>query len=114
DAKSGAVLRFRVSKDVLADGTVVISKGAAVIGEVVDESRRTALVIGRKMTYQLREVEAVDDQKLKLRANPVRGSGLSRRAVEPGSKNKPGSVASVAGTEYTAFIDGGQTVKTPF
>jgi hypothetical protein len=110
DAQPGAPIRFTVSKDFKVGGTVVIPKGATVTGEVVDASRRKALIIGVKMTYKLMQADAAGGQKLNVRATPARGTGQSRRPVDTGTAKKTKDVAASAGTEYQAYIDGDQSV----
>ncbi len=110
DAQPGAPLRFTVSKDFKIGTTVVIPKGAAVTGEVVDASRRKALIIGVKMTFRLMQADAAGGQKLNVRATAARGTGQSRRPVETGTGKKIKDVAAPAGTEYQAYIDGDQSV----
>jgi serine/threonine-protein kinase len=111
DAQPGTALHFRVAKDVMAGGMVVIPRGAAVTGEVAGANRRKALLIGVKMTFRLIQADAAGGRKLKLRATQERGDdGESRRPVDPGNKKKPKDVAAVAGTEYVAYVDGDQTV----
>jgi hypothetical protein len=108
DAPAGTPLRFRVVKDVLADGAVVIAKGATVTGQVVDESRRKALVVNVKMTYQLLKADAVDGQKLTIRTTPARGQGP--RPLEPGAKKRPKDVAVASGTQFIAYVEGAQSL----
>jgi serine/threonine-protein kinase len=111
DAPVGAPLNFKVTKDMMSGGVVVIPKGAAVTGEVVEASRKKALVMSVKMTFQLTRLEAVNGQKLNLRATPTRGTGPKALAVDSGSnKKKSKDVAATAGTEYLAYIDGDQIV----
>jgi serine/threonine-protein kinase len=108
DAKAGTPLKFQVAKDIVVDGSVVIAKGAQVKGSIAEESRKAVLTL-KKMTYEFTDVEAVNRQKLKLRATPSGAAGPSRKAIEPGKK-KVKDVASTAGTDYVAYLDGAQTV----
>jgi len=101
DAREGDPVRFRVADDVRAEFGVVIPKGAQAIGSIVDGARRKILVFGGKMTFRLQSVNAVDGQKVALRATLVRRrDGLSKRPVK----------ASSAGAEYPGYIDGANTV----
>lgn len=111
DAKAGTLLKFQVTKDVVVNGSVVIAKGAEVNGSIVEGGKKGFLG-SKKMTYELTDVEAVNRQKLKLRATPAGGGGPSRRTVEQGKK-KVKDVASAAGTDYIAYLDGAQAVTVP-
>jgi len=108
DADAGTPLQFRVTKDVIAEGSTIIRSGALVTGQVADQRRRKAFVIAVKMTYQLLKVDAVAGQKLDVRATPV--PGQPRRPLDVGTTKKPKDVAAVAGTPYVAYIDGVQKV----
>jgi serine/threonine-protein kinase len=108
DAQPGTPLKFTVAKDLTVAGTVVLPKGATVLGEVSGASRRRALLIGVKMTFRLTEAMAAGGKRLKVRATPEKGEE-SKRPVETGAK-KPKEVAATAGTEYVAYVDGDQTV----
>jgi len=107
-AKAGTPLKFQVAKDIVVDGSVVIARGAQVKGSIAEESRKAVLTL-KKMTYEFTDVETVNRQKLKLRATPSGAAGPSRKAIEPGKK-KVKDVASTAGTDYIAYLDGAQTV----
>jgi serine/threonine-protein kinase len=109
DALPGEALSFEAAEDVKVDGSVAIAKGAAATGEIFDGARRKLLVIRGKMTFQLDSVEAVDGQKVALRATPDRRDGLSKRPLDTGGK-KPKEVAVAAGAEYVGYIDGASTV----
>jgi serine/threonine-protein kinase len=109
DALPGDVLRFETADDVKIDGSIVIAKGAAATGAIVDGARRKLLVIRGRMTFQLDSVIAVDGQKVALRATPDRRDGSSKRPIDTGGR-KPKEVAAVAGTEYAGYIDGTNTV----
>jgi serine/threonine-protein kinase len=100
DAKAGDALRFRAAEDVSADGAVVVAKGAAASGVVVDAAKKRILGLGGKMTFRLESVDAVDGQKMTIRATPKPHRNGSKRAI--------GSLA--AGTEYIAYVDGPNTV----
>lgn len=110
DAPKGMPLRFTVNQAVLSGGKILIAKGAVVRGQIADENKKKLLVLGAKMTYLLSDVEAVDGQKLKVRAVPVhRSDGTDRRPVDVGRPH-PKGFAAASGTEYVAYIDGDQTV----
>ena len=116
DAPAGTVLRFRVANAVMsADSSVVIAKGATVTARIVDEyKKKTVIVGGKTMTFQLSDVEAVSGQKLKARATSS-ASGAKKAPMEggapPGGKKRAKDQAAIAGTVFTAYIDGAQTVS---
>jgi hypothetical protein len=110
DAARGDAARFQVAHDLRVDGTVVVSKGAAAIGSIVDGAKKRILGIGGKMTFRLERVDAVDGRAMNIRATPARSrDGSSKRPVNT-SGNKSKLVAAAAGAEYMGYIDGPQTV----
>jgi hypothetical protein len=112
-AHAGTPLRFTVLQDVLVGNDVVISKGAAVTGQVVGEAKKKALVLESKMTFEVQQVDAVGGQTLKVRATPAATS--SKRAVDSGTnagaKKKPKDIAAAAGTQFVVYIDGNQSIS---
>ena len=104
-------LRFTASENVRVGDSLVIAKGATVMGAIVDSGKRRILGIPvSKMTLKLTAVNAVDGSKLNLRALATRRPEGSFRDVDTG-KAKPKGVAAAAGSEYFAYIDGDQTVS---
>ncbi len=111
DAPKGLTIRFRVVEDVRVGDDVVISKGAAATGEIVDITKKKLAVIGAKMTFELEKVEAIDGRKLPIRVTLVRNrDGSSKRPVDAGDK-KSKDVAADIGTKYWGYIDGAATVS---
>jgi serine/threonine-protein kinase len=107
-AEEGSALSFKVADDVHVGVALVIRKGASASGSVVDAEKKKLLRLGGKMDFRLESVDAADGQKLSIRAmESAPKSGISKRSVE-GGKTK--DVASPAGTAYTAYIDGAQSV----
>jgi len=106
----GRALHFQATKDFRIGGTVVIAKGAAVTGEVVDPGKRNILGRGGKPVFRLIQADAADGTKLKVSAKPGRRSdGPGEHSLEPpGHKDK--ELVAPAGTEYLAYIDGDQLV----
>ena len=108
-------LSFTVADGLAVEGAVVIPKGAMVTGAVVPEAGKKVLGMGggAKSRFHLLSVEAVDGQKLRVRALPVRraADGLAARRFETlrGPKNR--EFAAENGTEYIAYIDGEQTIS---
>jgi serine/threonine protein kinase len=114
DPDPGRVLHFEVSRDFTISGTLVIAKGAAVSGEVVDAGKKGILgtgIRGGKPTFRLTQVSAADGTLLKITAKPGRHSeGKEDHAIEPpGHRRK--DVLAPAGAQYLAYIDGDQYVK---
>jgi|SRR5579871_2258884 len=111
DAQGGQQLTFRVSQDLKVNGVAVVARGALVTGAVASEAgKKRFLGMGGKMTFQLESAEAVDGQKLKIRATAGR-SGPAARPIDTGKYAKPKDAAAARGTDYTAYIDGDQTVS---
>jgi serine/threonine protein kinase len=101
DAAEGDPVRFRVARDVRVEDTVVIAKGAEAIGVIVDGARKKFLGIGGKMTFRLERVDAVNGQKVTIRATPARNhNGASKRPLKP----------ATAGAEYLGYTDGSNTI----
>ena len=114
NAPAGTPLKFTVVKDVMAGDSVVISKGALVTGQVVDEARKRLKLLETKMTFQVTQVDAVGGQKLKVRAAPSPGAASSRRTIDSGInlsvRKKTKDLAAVAGTAFILYIDGSQSI----
>ena len=109
-AKEGDPVRFRVAEALSVNNTVLIHKGAAAMGVIVDAEKRKILGLGGKMTFRLERVNAVDGQKVAIRATPSRHKdGSSKRTLDAGRKEK--GLAAPAGTEYEGYIDGEATVQ---
>jgi serine/threonine-protein kinase len=115
EAQPGDPVTFTAADNVMVDGSVVIAKGAAATGRIVDGVKRKALVMRSKMTLLLESVDAVDGQKVALRATAERRRGeLPKRPVITGADKSGGEkskeTAADAGTLYTAYIDAKSTV----
>jgi len=106
-------LRFTTGADFRASDVVVIPRGSVVTGAVVDGGgKKKFLGIGAKMTFQVTQVDAVNGQKLKLRAAPSRrADGPTVRPVDTGNQKHSKEVAAAAGTQYIAYIEGEQSVS---
>jgi hypothetical protein len=97
-ATPGYPLRFKVSQDVVVGDTVVIPAGAEATGAIVDAAKKKILGMGSKMTFRLKKVEAVDGQKVNLRATPTPDrDGSSKRPVDTGAG-------------YLGYTDGANTL----
>ena len=110
---SGHPLRFAVTSDIRARGSVVIAKGAAVTGEIMDAGKRKIPILAPKVkpTFRLVRVDAVDGTRLKIRTTPTRQpDGKIGRTLETQNRKLAKDLAAAAGAVYIAYIDGAQTV----
>jgi hypothetical protein len=82
------------------NGMVVIAKGAAVTGVLVDAAGKKAPGHSSPPTFRPLEVAAADGTKVKLRAIQERGAS---------SNDAPLAIAA-AGSQFVAYLDGDQTV----
>ena len=111
DADAGFALAFKVAEDVYAGKTVVIAKGASATGEITQAAKKKLRVMGAKMTFRLLKVEAVDGQKLAIRATSARrADGEIKRPVDFPGKKKPKDTAAAEGSELTGYIDGAYSI----
>ena len=69
DPVPGTPLHFQAAKDVRAGGSVVIAKGAAVTGEVLEPGKKNILGRGGKPAFRLTEAAAVDGTRVKVKAS---------------------------------------------
>jgi hypothetical protein len=108
-AAPGDAVRFTVTRTLRVGGTDVVLAGAPAIGSIVDSAKKRFWVLGSKMTFSLQTVDAVGGAKITLRATPGRNAdGPSKRALSGGGKRK--DIAAAAGSEFTGYVDGLQTV----
>jgi len=111
DAEEGHALHFTAIDGLKVGDAVVIAKGAAVTGSVLEAGKRKTFG-GNKMTFRLLQVEAVDGKKLSIRSEPSRGKdGPAKRPIDGGAKGKTKEIAAAAGSQYVAYIEGDQTVS---
>jgi hypothetical protein len=114
EVEEGQVIRFTASQDFKEGDTVVIAKGAAVTGAVVDVAGKKKFLGmgGSKVTFRLTQVDAVDGHKLNIRATPVKSAnGPGQRPLEPAGKKPSKDLIAAAGTDYIGYIDGEQTAS---
>jgi serine/threonine-protein kinase len=110
----GQLLRFVATQDFRAGDMVVVAKGAAVTGAVVEVGGKKKFLGmgGGKATFRLIQADAVDGRKLNIRSTPARGQGgQAQRPLEPPGKKPPKDLVAAAGAEYIGYIDGEQTVS---
>jgi hypothetical protein len=112
DAGKDDPVKLTVANDVMVDSRVVIQKGAAVTGAIVDGAKRKTFVgIGGKLTFRLQTVAAVDGQSVAIRATPgARREGVSKRPVVQAGARGSKSAAAPAGSEYIGYVDGASTI----
>jgi len=114
DAEEGLPLRFTTATDFRASDVVVIPRGSVVTGAIVESAGKKKFlgIGGAKMTFQVTQVDAVNGQKLKLRAAPVRrADGPTVRPVDTGNQKHSKEVAAAAGTQYIAYSEGEQNIS---
>ncbi len=114
DAPQGAPLRFTVTDGMKVGDALVIAKGAAVTGAIASEpGKKKFLGMGGKATFRLEKVDAVDGQKISIRATAAkrRGDGPATRPLDSGKGPKSKELAAAKGTQYVGYIDGQQTVS---
>lgn len=113
DAPEGRILHFTVVDGLKVGDSVVVAKGAAVTGSVLEAAgKKKVFGIGGKMQFRLLQVDAVDGKKLNVRAEPSRGKeGPAKRPIDSGAKGKTKEIAAAVGSQYVAYIEGNQTVS---
>jgi class 3 adenylate cyclase len=110
DAAAGQPLNFAVVDDFKAGDNVVIAKGAKVVGSVI-RAKKMLGIRGKKLSFRLTEADALDGQKLSVRATASRASkGPDSRSFDTANGPKSKNVAADKGSEYTGYIDGTQMV----
>jgi serine/threonine-protein kinase len=111
-AAEGQALSFVTMDDLKVGDIVVIARGAAVTGSIVSESgKKKFLGMGGRMTFQLTSAVAPDGQKLNVRAAPARkADGATAGRLDTGKYAKAKDLAAARGTDYTAYVDGAQTI----
>ena len=112
DASLGLPLRFTVFEDLRIDGTVLISKGAVVYGEITETPKKKKFFgIGNgKLSFSLAKAQAASGTWLNIRAlASPRNDGVSQRPVEPSGKKESKTIAAPQGTIYIAYVDGSQS-----
>ena len=105
-------LHFQASKDVLAGGAVVIAKGAAVTGEVLEPGKKN-LILGsatESLPSRSTEVTAVDGSKLKVKASPGRSRREERAKHRASRTSRQGFAGARRQLPTWRIFDGDQTV----
>jgi serine/threonine-protein kinase len=110
DAEPGAIMHFTTIHDLKIGDNVVIPAGAHVVGEVVDGAKKKFLVVATKITFRLKNVEVPGGGRITLRVTPKDSGDFKRSIAAPSMPKHAKEVAAPAGTEYTAYTEGGQSV----
>jgi hypothetical protein len=112
DISEGQVIHFTVTVPVQGSGgAVVIVKGAAATGEIVEAAKKKFLGTS-KAQYRMVQVIAVDGHNLNLRATPTASpEGPPRRPVENAGQRHTKDTTAFAGSAYIGYVDGDQTVS---
>ncbi len=111
DAPDGLTIQFVVADSVRVDNTTIIAKGAAVTASVAGHKKKILGIGSAKVTYQLRTVQTVGGQQLRVRATSGHNSdGTSAYQFEPPKGPPKKQFAALQGTEYIGYIDTDQTV----
>ena len=113
DAAGGQTVSFTVRDGLKSGDTVVVAKGARVSGSIVGEVGKKILGMGsKKMNFRLMQADAVDGQKLNVRATAGHaGKGPASRPFDTGKGSKSKELAAAKGAEYIGYTDGEQTVS---
>jgi hypothetical protein len=111
DAPDGLTIQFVVADSVRVDNTTIIAKGAAVTASVAGHKKKILGIGSTKVTYQLRTVQTVGGQQLRVRATSGHNDdGTSTYQFEPPKGPPKKQFAALQGTEYIGYIDTDQTV----
>ncbi len=111
------VILFEVSSDVVVNGRVVIAKGAAARGKIVEvKGAYKPRDVNAEVVFQFLSVRAADQQDLPLRK--TRQKGAKGKDAEVHEKAAiPGQIMRVVGAdkgkEYEAYINGSFTINSP-
>ena len=102
DAEAGQTIKFTAPDGFVVGATTVLPKNAAIQGEIVEG--------GKKKTFRLKKVTAAEGSKLTLRIGG--GNRDDVRPLElPKMPRHAKEIAAPAGTEYTAYTKGQQTIS---
>ena len=116
DAKDGDPVRFTALEDLQVDGKTVVAKGATLDGTVTrDTGKRKFLFMGgSKIGFELLRASTVEERKMSVRSTAARNkAGTSVLPFDSGKGPKNKALAGAAGAEFTAYVDGDQTVSVP-
>jgi hypothetical protein len=117
NVRKGDVIEFEVSEDVLINGHVVIAKGAAARGKVVEvKGAFKPRDKDAEVVFQFLTVRAADKQDLPLRLRPEKSRKGNDKDNEIHERSPiPGQITRVVGAdkgkEYQAYVDGSFTIN---
>lgn len=119
DVKAEDRIDFEAAEDVIVKGKVVIKKGSAGRGTVVEARKKRSFGRSGKLTFTIDYVKSVDDQNIRLRASrEAKGDDKYGKAAVVtllfgpfGYFVKGKNVELQAGKEFTVYIDGDRTIK---
>jgi hypothetical protein len=111
EAKPNDPVNFTVSEDLVLNGRVIVSKGTAAIGSVINAEKGGYLGKSGKLGIQVESTQTVDGQPLKLRAakgkegNDKTNSTAALSMIVPFFLFKKGGDAKItAGTAVTVYV----------
>lgn len=112
-ANLGDRITFEVAEDLKVGGILVIAKGASGAGTITEAKKKGMLGRGGRLTMSIDQVEAVDGQKVRVRATSGReGDDKTGKTVAIAVLAGPFAllvkgkdIAVAKGTEYAAYID---------
>jgi class 3 adenylate cyclase len=111
DGSAGQSLSFTVRDGLETGGAAVIARGAKVSGSIV-VGKKILGIWSRKMNFRLMQADAVDGQKLNVRATAGHADkGPASRPFDTGKGYRSKELAAAKGAEYIAYTDGEQTVS---
>jgi hypothetical protein len=112
NAKPNDPVSFSVSQDVVVDGNVIVRKGTAAVGSVVNAEKRGYLGKSGKLAIQVESTQTVDGKTLKLRAakgregdDKTNSTAALSMLISPLFLFKKGGDANIAaGTPVTVYV----------
>ena len=112
DAKPNDPVKFSVNQDVAVDGNVIVRKGTAAVGSVVNAEKRGYLGKSGKLAIQVESTQTVDSKPLKLRAakgregdDKTNSTAALSMLISPLFLFKKGGEATIAaGTTVTVYV----------
>ena len=111
NGSEGQTLSFTLRDDLKVGDTVVMAQGAKVSGSIIG-GKKILGIWNRKMNFRLIQADAVDGQKLNVRATSRHAAtGPASRPFDTGKGSRSKELAAVKGTEYIGYTDGEQTVS---
>jgi hypothetical protein len=112
DVKPNDAVNFTVNEDLVVNGTVIVHKGQAAIGSVINVEKGGYMGKSGKLGIQVESTQTVDGQPLKLRAakgkegnDKTNGTAALSMIISPLFLFKKGGEAKIsAGTPVTVYV----------